>query len=193
MFDIAFSELLVIGVVALVVIGPERLPKVARMAGAWLGRLNRYVAQVKQDIDRDMQLEELRKLQAQMKETAQKYEVIAAETGQELKREADQVERVVQAMAATDGGLAMREYEKIKGEPEAALAETSAPEQREKASAIPNDTPAMPDKTAATPRPPSGTEDVQPPSDTFRSRLEDDIIADDMPRPDSKPQSSQNT
>jgi len=116
MFDIAFSELLVIGVVALVVIGPERLPKVARTAGAWLGRLNRYVSQVKQDIDRDMQLEELRKLQQQMKDTAQKYEVIASETGQELKREVDQVERVMQAMAATDGGLAMQEYEKIKAE-----------------------------------------------------------------------------
>ena len=46
MFDLGFSELLVIGLVALVVIGPERLPKVARSAGQWLGKLNRYVSQV---------------------------------------------------------------------------------------------------------------------------------------------------
>ena len=61
MFDIAFSELLIIGVIALIVIGPERLPKVARTAGQWLGKLNRYVSQVKQDIDRDMKLDELHK------------------------------------------------------------------------------------------------------------------------------------
>jgi len=91
MFDIAFSELLLIGIVALIVIGPERLPKVARTAGTWLGKLNRYVAQVKQDIDRDMQLEELRKLQAEMKASAQKYELLAEEASQKLQQEASQV------------------------------------------------------------------------------------------------------
>jgi sec-independent protein translocase protein TatB len=120
MFDIAFSELLVIGLVALIVIGPEKLPKLARTAGTWLGKLNRYVSQVKQDINRDMQLEELRKLQQEMRETAQKYEIMANETAQGIKREAEevsgQVNKVMQAMAATDGGLAMREYEKIKSE-----------------------------------------------------------------------------
>ena len=59
MFDIAFSELLIIAVVALVVLGPERLPKVARTAGHLLGRLQRYVNDVKADINREMQLEEL--------------------------------------------------------------------------------------------------------------------------------------
>lgn len=120
MFDIAFTELLVIGLVALIVIGPEKLPKLARTAGTWLGKLNRYVSQVKQDINRDIQLEELRKLQAEMKETAQKYEIMAQQATGGLKREAEemtgQVDKVMQAMAATDGGLAMREYEKIKAE-----------------------------------------------------------------------------
>ena len=51
MFDIGFSELIVIGIVALVVIGPERLPKVARTAGLLLGRLQRYVNDVKADIN----------------------------------------------------------------------------------------------------------------------------------------------
>lgn len=63
MFDIGFSELLLIAVVALIVIGPERLPKVARTAGLLSGRLRRYVNDVKADISREMQLEELKKMQ----------------------------------------------------------------------------------------------------------------------------------
>ena len=64
MFDIGFSEMLVIAVVALIVIGPERLPKVARTLGHLFGRMQRYVNDVKSDISREMELEELRKLQA---------------------------------------------------------------------------------------------------------------------------------
>lgn len=80
MFDIGFSELLVVGVVALVVIGPERLPKVARTAGILLGRMQRYVNNVKADISREMQLDELKKLQAEMQESARNFEqTIAAE------------------------------------------------------------------------------------------------------------------
>lgn len=66
MFDVGFSELVVIGIVALVVIGPERLPKVARTVGLLLGRLQRYVGDVKADINREIQLDELKKLQQQM-------------------------------------------------------------------------------------------------------------------------------
>lgn len=58
MFDLGFSELIVIAVVTLIVVGPERLPKVARTAGHLLGRLQRYVSDVKSDIQREMQLEE---------------------------------------------------------------------------------------------------------------------------------------
>ena len=61
MFDIGFSELVVIGVVALIVIGPERLPKVARAAGLLYGRMQRYVSTVKSDISREIQLDELRR------------------------------------------------------------------------------------------------------------------------------------
>ncbi len=74
MFDIGFSELVVIGIVALVVIGPERLPKVARTVGHLLGRAQRYVNDVKADINREMQLDELRKLQAQVNESARSLE-----------------------------------------------------------------------------------------------------------------------
>lgn len=74
MFDLGLSELMVIAVVALVVIGPERLPKVARTAGLLLGRLQRYVSDVKSDINREMQLDELKKMQQQMTEQVQGIE-----------------------------------------------------------------------------------------------------------------------
>lgn len=74
MFDISFSELLVIGVVALVVIGPERLPKTARTLGHLFGRLQRYVTEVKADISREMELDELRKLQQQVNTAAQEIQ-----------------------------------------------------------------------------------------------------------------------
>lgn len=70
MFDIGFSELVVIGIVALLVIGPERLPKVARTLGHLLGRAQRYVNDVKSDINREMQLDELKKLQTQVTDSA---------------------------------------------------------------------------------------------------------------------------
>mgnify|MGYP000866629187 FL=1 len=74
MFDIGFSELMVIGVVALLVIGPEKLPKVARTLGHLLGRAQRYVNDVKSDINREMQLDELKKLQSEVTESARSLE-----------------------------------------------------------------------------------------------------------------------
>ena len=110
MFDIAFSELMLIGVVALVVIGPERLPKVARTAGQWLGRLNRYATQVKQEIDRDLKLEELRKMQQDMKDTAQRYEILAGETLQRVEetvtQETAEISRAMEAMSGVPAGEA---------------------------------------------------------------------------------------
>lgn len=74
MFDIGFSELLLIAVVALIVIGPERLPKVARTAGHLFGRLQRYVNDVKADIHREMELDELKRLQSSVQEAARGLE-----------------------------------------------------------------------------------------------------------------------
>jgi sec-independent protein translocase protein TatB len=70
MFDIGFSELLVIAIVALIVIGPQRLPAVARTLGHLFGRMQRYVNDVKADISREMELDELKKLQSSMEDTA---------------------------------------------------------------------------------------------------------------------------
>jgi sec-independent protein translocase protein TatB len=70
-FDVSFSELLVIAVVALLVIGPEKLPKVARTVGAFTGRMQRYMAQVKEEVNREMRFEELQKLQSEIKQSVE--------------------------------------------------------------------------------------------------------------------------
>ena len=59
MFDIGFWEICLIGVIALLVVGPEKLPKVARTAGMWVGRAQRMVSSIKQDIDKELRLQEL--------------------------------------------------------------------------------------------------------------------------------------
>lgn len=74
MFDISFSELLVISIVALIVIGPEKLPKVARTAGAFMGRLQRFVTQVKEEVNREARFEELQKLQQEIEHGVQQVE-----------------------------------------------------------------------------------------------------------------------
>ena len=74
MFDIGFTELMVIGLVALVVIGPERLPRVARTLGHLAGRLQRYVSDVKADINREIELDELRKMRDSMQQAASEME-----------------------------------------------------------------------------------------------------------------------
>ena len=71
MFDIGFSELMVVAVVALIVIGPEKLPRVARTAGHLVGRLQRYVNDVKADINREIELDELRKFKNEFEQAAQ--------------------------------------------------------------------------------------------------------------------------
>jgi sec-independent protein translocase protein TatB len=70
MFDIGFTELMIIGVVALIVIGPEKLPRVARTVGVLAGRLQRYVSDVKADINREIELDELRKMRDSMQQAA---------------------------------------------------------------------------------------------------------------------------
>ena len=74
MFDFSFGELALIGTVALVVLGPERLPKVARTVGDWVGKAQRYVNQVKTDINREMELAELKKLQEEAMSAARSME-----------------------------------------------------------------------------------------------------------------------
>lgn len=79
MIDIAFSKLAIIGVAALVFIGPEKLPKVARMAGSLFGRAQRYINEVKSEVSREIELDELRKMQKEMQEAASSVEQTVAE------------------------------------------------------------------------------------------------------------------
>lgn len=88
MFDIGLSELVVIGVVALVVLGPERLPKVARTAGHLFGRLQRYVATVKADLNREMELSELSKVAQEVQEAGRAFEQSAKQHVQSVETEA---------------------------------------------------------------------------------------------------------
>lgn len=93
MFDIAFSEMMVLAVIALVVIGPERLPKVAKQAGEWLGKLRRYVDDVKSDINRQMELTELRKLQTQVTDAAKELGDSVQSTMTGMQTQFDEVQK----------------------------------------------------------------------------------------------------
>ena len=101
MFDIGFSEILVVGVVALIVIGPERLPKVARTLGHMFGRLQRYVNEVKADINREIELDELRKLQSEVQSAARDIEQSVTKAAHDVKSGVRSVEAELKAAADT--------------------------------------------------------------------------------------------
>ena len=92
MFGIDFPELVVIAVVALIVIGPEHLPKVARTMGHLWGRAQRYVNGVKADISRDMALDELRQLQQKTKQEIGSVEQSIAQASQEWDQQVKEFE-----------------------------------------------------------------------------------------------------
>lgn len=103
MFDVSFTELMLIGVVALVVIGPERLPKVARTVGHLLGRAQRYVTDVKSDIQREIDLDEMNKLKKQMDDAAQSLKSSMRETSASLQEPlAEARESLAEASASVD-------------------------------------------------------------------------------------------
>lgn len=114
MFDIGFSEILVILLVSLIVIGPERLPKVARTLGHLWGRVQRYVNTVKQDISSSVELEELREVERKVKAEADALQNSLQQTSNEIDHEMRQLERdleqpvsdVKKAIPAVAGGSA---------------------------------------------------------------------------------------
>ncbi|HEU0189489.1 MAG TPA: Sec-independent protein translocase protein TatB [Gallionella sp.] len=91
MFDFSFSELVVVMVVALIVIGPERLPKVARTLGYLYGRAQRYVNGVKADIARDMSIDEFRQLQQKVQAEASAVEQSVQQATQTLDQQMQQL------------------------------------------------------------------------------------------------------
>ncbi len=88
MFDIGFWELTVIAVVALLVIGPERLPKVARTAGLWAGRMRGFVMSVKADIDKELRAEELKRVMDEQARSSGIHEIL-----EETKTTLDELEK----------------------------------------------------------------------------------------------------
>src|SRR5436190_8781128 len=109
MFDIGFSELLVIGVMALIVIGPERLPRVARTLGHLAGRLQRYVSDVKADINREIELDELRKMRDSMQKAASEMQ---SSVDTELNKTADDLNKAAAAGAEPAAAEAKPEEKK---------------------------------------------------------------------------------
>lgn len=109
MFDIGASELFVIGVVALLVIGPERLPRVAKTLGHLFGRMQRYVTDVKADISREIELDELRKLQSTMQDAARSIEQsVSTQVNfieSEVKQAGAELEKQAQAAVAPMTGI----------------------------------------------------------------------------------------
>ncbi|HPG62452.1 MAG TPA: Sec-independent protein translocase protein TatB [Casimicrobium sp.] len=100
MFELSFGKMMIIAVVALIVLGPEKLPKVARTIGHLLGRARTYANTVKQDIDREMQMDELRKLQQQAQEAARSFETAVSDAGRSVEQEASTMQNSVNASLA---------------------------------------------------------------------------------------------
>jgi len=131
MFDVGFSELLVIGLVALIVLGPERLPKVARTVGHLLGRMQRYAASVKADIEREIQLEELKRLEAQIQAQARELEREMQQQAASIAHEIDGARRAVETEPAAAGA-------------EPAAAGTAPPERVSEAAPVTSSSPSDP-------------------------------------------------
>lgn len=101
MFDVSFSELLLIGVIALIVIGPERLPKVARTLGHLIGRAQRYVSDVKTDIQREMDLDELTDLKGQMEDAAKSVKSSMEDASASLRKPLDEAQQALKDASAS--------------------------------------------------------------------------------------------
>ncbi|AWH19438.1 twin-arginine translocase subunit TatB [Stenotrophomonas sp. ZAC14D2_NAIMI4_7] len=99
MFDIGFSELLVIAVVALVVLGPERLPKAARFAGLWVRRARNQWDSVKQELERELHAEEIKRQMQDVRQSMQDTESLLRASGEAVRREATQAQQHGDALA----------------------------------------------------------------------------------------------
>jgi sec-independent protein translocase protein TatB len=124
MFDFGFSKLLLLSIVALVVIGPERLPKVARTLGHLYGRLQRYVTQVKSDIHREMDAADLGSMKTEFESAARSFQTEVEsgvrEADQQMREAQDSIERSLDVHA-----LAANEPSQAPGAPSAEAPERS--------------------------------------------------------------------
>jgi sec-independent protein translocase protein TatB len=125
MFDIGFWELAVIGVVALLVIGPERLPKVARTAGLWFGKARYFIGSVKADIEKELRAEELKRILDEQARSSGLHEIL-----EETKSSLDSARADLSSARAGLESLEARQPETAdahKPEPSSALPEPTEP------------------------------------------------------------------
>lgn len=138
MFDIGFGELLLIAVVALVVLGPERLPKAARFAGLWVRRARNQWDSVKQELERELHAEELQRNLRSMRQSVQQTERELQEGAAQLHGEVDALRREVDAPPASASQVGDAGQDNASGTPavEAPAHEmteaAASPEQRER-------------------------------------------------------------
>jgi sec-independent protein translocase protein TatB len=121
MFDIGFIEIMIVSMVALIVIGPERLPHVARTAGHLLGRLRHYVSSVKNDIQNEIRLEELRSMHASIKETTDSIE-------NSVRKEVDQLKSMTETGNTATPSSATHGETSTDTKPQAGITGSSKPQ-----------------------------------------------------------------
>ncbi|MEO6959156.1 MAG: Sec-independent protein translocase protein TatB [Burkholderiaceae bacterium] len=152
MFNVSFSELLMIGVIALIVIGPERLPKVARTIGHLVGRAQRYVSDVKSDIQREMDIDDIGSLKGQLEDAARSIKETVQNTAGELRKPMDEAQA-----ALKDAGETLKETsESLK----ASVANTGVSTEQ------PAEHPAEPAPEALAAPPPEPEHAIKPPAGT---------------------------
>lgn len=123
MFDIGFTEVTLIAVIGLLVIGPERLPRVAREIGLWVGRLRRYVAQVRADIEREVRADEIREL---VNKPAQELKQAIKDTEKTIKEEEKKLEKDLSPESGTADAAPKSSGASGKGDAAAASADAPA-------------------------------------------------------------------
>ncbi|NYT61621.1 twin-arginine translocase subunit TatB [Alcaligenaceae bacterium] len=138
MFDVSFSELLLIGVIALIVIGPERLPKVARTVGHLLGRAQRYVSDVKTDIQREMELDSLTDLKSQMEDAAKSVKSSMEDASASLRKPLDDAQQALKDTSASVDTLVKDTKAQVSLSPEPAQTPDAAPAAQSASATIPD-------------------------------------------------------
>ncbi len=124
MFDVGFWELILVGVVALIVVGPERLPELARTAGRWLGAARRMAATFKADLEREVRAEELKKILEKQSEFRGAYEIVE-QTKQDLQGAVEQLNSPLDGPSAA--GPAPTAADATQTPPPPAVTATTAP------------------------------------------------------------------
>lgn len=138
MFDMGFTEMMLIGIVALIVIGPERLPGVARTAGKYFGRLKRFMTSVKADVEQELRADELRQILADQQRELDSLKDTISDAGKEIEKEASAVSAAGASLAdGLDEPASAPEQSEASAEvDESAAEESPEPEQDAAASKV---------------------------------------------------------